>query len=112
MYIVEHACYAKCTIPYSRKYWQSLSLAVWPQTDYIKMSAEFKFGGGISGPFIKESCRLLLRHLNKPMSLQIYKKKKQTWQHASVELAAYTSCIEGRECYCMDNVITHNIGGF
>ena len=45
-------------LPYSRKYWQSLSLAVWPQTDYTKMLAEFKFGGGISGRFIKEQCRL------------------------------------------------------
>ena len=62
-------------LPYNWKYWQSLNLAVWPQTDHTKMLAEFKFGGGISGPFIKESCRLLLRHFNKPMSLQIHKKK-------------------------------------
>ena len=29
-----------------------LNLAVWPQTDRKKILAEFKFGGGVSGPFI------------------------------------------------------------
>ena len=30
-------------LPYSRKYWQSLNLAVWPQTKRKKILAEFKF---------------------------------------------------------------------
>ena len=70
-------CYSNLLIsliPYSQKYWRSLNSAVWPQTDHTKI-LEFKFGGGISGPFIKERCRLSLEVLdNKAMSLQIYKK--------------------------------------
>ena len=42
-------------ILYSWKYWPSLNLAVWPQTNPKK---KIKFGGGISGLFIKESCHL------------------------------------------------------
>ena len=45
-------------LPYSQKYWRSLKLVVWPQTDHKNIWAEFKFGSGISGPFIKEFCRL------------------------------------------------------
>ena len=52
-------------ILYSRnqKYWLSLSLAVWPQTNCTKILVEFKFDGGISGRFIKELCRLSLEVL-------------------------------------------------
>ena len=38
-------------------------LEVWPQINFKKILAEFKFGGGISSPFIKEHCRLLLEVL-------------------------------------------------
>ena len=34
-----------------------------PQSDCKKILAEFKFGGGVSGPFIKEHCCLLLEVL-------------------------------------------------
>ena len=43
-------------ILYSRKYWQPLNLVARPQTDWKIYS---KFGGGVSGPFIKERCCLL-----------------------------------------------------
>ena len=33
-------------------------MAVWPQTDRIKILVEFKFGSG--GPFIKQHCHLSL----------------------------------------------------
>ena len=33
-------------------------LVVWPQTNHKKVMAEFKFGGGVSGLFVKERCRL------------------------------------------------------
>ena len=32
-------------IPYSRKYWRSINLAVWPPRRYVVILAEFKFGG-------------------------------------------------------------------
>ena len=35
-------------ILYDRKYWQSLNLAVWFQTEREKVVTEFKFGGGAS----------------------------------------------------------------
>ena len=60
-------------VPYSRKYLWSLNLAVWPQTDHEKILAEFKFDGSVSGPFIKERCRLSLEVLEQ--SVQIYKNK-------------------------------------
>ena len=41
-------------IPYNGKYWQSLHLVIWPQSDGKKFLAKFKFGGGTSGPFIKD----------------------------------------------------------
>ena len=37
-------------------------MVVWPQTDH-KKKIKIKFGGGISGPFIKECCRLSLEVL-------------------------------------------------
>ena len=42
---------------------RSLNLAVWPQTDRKKIRVEFKFGGDISGPFIRERYRLSLEVL-------------------------------------------------
>ena len=50
-------------IPYSQKYWQSLNLAVFPETDRRKILAGFKFGSGVSGPFIKGHCCLSLEGL-------------------------------------------------
>ena len=50
-------------IPYSRKFIGGSYLAVWPQSDCKKILAEFKFGGGVSGLFIKEHCCLLLEVL-------------------------------------------------
>lgn len=50
----------KCSIPYNRKCQWSLNLAVWTQTDHKKILAEFKFGSGASGPFIREHCSLSL----------------------------------------------------
>ena len=35
-------------LPYNRKYWRSLNLAVWPQTERKNILAEFKFSGGAS----------------------------------------------------------------
>ena len=32
-------------LPYSRKYWRSINLAVWPPRRYVVILAEFKFGG-------------------------------------------------------------------
>ena len=51
-------------ILYSRKHWPSLNLAVWPHKKKIK------FGGGISGPFIKERCRLSLEQNHEFANLQ------------------------------------------
>ena len=48
---------------YSWKYWRSINLAVWPKTDHKNILVEFKFGGGVSGPFIKERCCLSLEAL-------------------------------------------------
>ena len=36
---------------------------VWPQTNHKRILAEFKFGRGVSGPFIKERCRLSVEAL-------------------------------------------------
>ena len=55
--------YSFSKLPYSWKYWPSLNSAVWPQTDCKKTLVEFKFGGGISDPFIKERCHLSLEVL-------------------------------------------------
>ena len=41
----------------------ALNLAVWPQTNCQKILAEFKFGSGVSGPFIKQRCHLSLEAL-------------------------------------------------
>ena len=59
---------------YSQKYWWSLSLAVWPQTDRKNILAEFKFGGGVAGPFIKECCCLSLEVLEQSHEFTNYKK--------------------------------------
>ena len=63
-------------IPYSRKYWWSLNLVVWPQTNRKKILAEFKFGSGVSGPFIKERCRLSLEVLEQSHELAILQEIK------------------------------------
>ena len=34
-------------LPYSRKYWRSLNLAVWPQTMFFTLYLDFKFGGRV-----------------------------------------------------------------
>ena len=60
-------------IPYSQKYWQSLNLAVLPETDRKKILAEFKFGSGVSGPFIKEHCCLSLEVLEQSNELAKYR---------------------------------------
>ena len=36
---------------------------VWPQTDRKNILVKFKFGGGVSGSFIEESCHLSLEVL-------------------------------------------------
>ena len=50
-------------IQYSQKYWRSLNSALWPHTNREQILAEFKFGGGGSGPLTKERCHLLLEVL-------------------------------------------------
>ena len=39
--LFQYAMWYELDIPHSRKYWQSLNLAVWPQTDHKKIMAEF-----------------------------------------------------------------------
>ena len=66
-------------------------MAVRPQSDCKKILAEFKFGGGVSGPFIKEHCHLLLEVLEQSHEFE----NLQNQQHASTELATCTAHIEG-----------------
>ena len=114
------------SIPYSRKYWRSLSLVVWPQTKRKKILAEFKFGGGIVLRHHKHCACIYqgalpsscLRYLNNAVSSQIY--KKYNWQHASVELGICTARVEGHRAgqrallhaYIICVVGENNIGGF
>ena len=68
-------------------------MAVRPQSDCKKILAEFKFGGGVSGPFIKEHCHLLLEVLEQSHEFE----NLQNQQRASAELATCTAHIEGHQ---------------
>ena len=48
-------------------------MAVRPQTEGKKILAEFKFGSGVSGPFIKEHCCLSLEVLEQSNELAKYR---------------------------------------
>ena len=91
-------------IPYNQKYWQSLDLALWPQTERKKIIAEILIWlwhlSSVLHPH--KHCMLVyqrvlsssrLRYLNKAVNLQIC--KKQNWQSASAELATFTTWEEG-----------------
>ena len=56
---------------------------------------EFKFGGGVSGLFIKECWGLLLETLEQSQEFANLQEIK-LWQCASAELATCTACEEGR----------------
>ena len=77
---------------------------VWPQTDCKKILAEFKFGGGASGPLIKEHVAVShLRYLNKAMSFA-------NLQEINSYMCSLCRGGGGRcsqEYYCMHYVITH-----
>ena len=112
-------------IPYSRKYWRSLNLAVWPQTESKKYWQNLNL---MVMPhsvlhhhqhcvFIRQCSHPLA--LNKAMSSQIY--KKYNWQHPSTELEICTACVD--RCWARSRVLQHalrhyalgrgnNIGGF
>ena len=103
---------------YSRIYWWSLNLAVWPQTEFKKISVELKFGVASQVSLSRSIVVSHLRYLNKAMNRQIY--KKYNWQSASAKLTTCTATQRGagrdQECYCMHYIITrcvqNNIGGF
>ena len=91
-------------IPYSRKYWRSLNLVVWPQTERKKywrnlnlavalrsVKRHYKHCERVYQGALPSSC---LRYLNKAVSSQIY--KKYNWQHVNDELAIRTACEKGR----------------
>ena len=93
-----------CELPYSRKYWRSLNLAVWSQVAEIKILADlnltvalrsvichYKHCEHVYQGALPSSC---LRYLNKAVSSQIY--KKYNWQHINDELAIRTACEKGR----------------
>ena len=61
----------KCSIPYNRKCQRPLNLAVWTQTDHTKILAEFKFGSGASGSFIREHCSLSLEVQGHPFAANL-----------------------------------------
>ena len=103
LYISMHVCY-NFNISNSRKYWQSLNLAVWPQTERKKywrnlnlavalrsVIRHYKHCERVYQGALPSSC---LRYLNKAMSSQIY--KKYNCQHVNDELAIRTACEKGR----------------
>ena len=54
-----------------------------PKLTIKKILAEFKFGGGASGPFFKEHCHLSLEILEQSLEFTNIK----NFKHASAELA-------------------------
>ena len=117
-------------IPYSRKYWRSLNLAVWSQVVEIKILANLNLAVALRSVIhhykhcervyqgaLPSSC---LRYLNKAVSSHIY--KKYNWQHVNDELAIRTACEKGRRTgpRALQHVLClthcgrgqHNIGGF
>ena len=91
-------------IPYSRKYWWSLNLAVWLQTKHKKywrnlnlavaprsVLRHYKHCERVYQGVLPSS---RLRYLNKAVSLQIY--KKYNLQHANDKVAICTACVERR----------------
>ena len=117
-------------IPYSRKDWRSLNLAVWSQAAEIKILADLNLAVALRSVIhhykhcecvyqgaLPSSC---LRYLNKAVSSQIY--KKYNWQHVNDELAIRTACEKGRRTgpralqhvLCLTNCGRDqlNIGGF
>ena len=117
-------------LPYIRKYWRSLNLAVWSQATKIKILADlslvvalrsiirhYKHYERVYQGALPSSC---LMYLNKAVSSQIY--KKHNWQHVNDELAICTACEKGRRTgpRALQHVLClthcgggqHNIGGF
>ena len=124
---VSYICHS---LPYSRKYWRSLNLAVWSQAAEIKILANLNLAVALRSVIrhykhcervcqgaLPSSC---LRYLNKAVSSQIY--KKYNWQHVNDELAIHTACEKGRRtgpralqhilCLTHCGCGQHNIGGF
>ena len=100
-YPLHHKVHA-CHIPYSRKYWRSLNLAVWSQAAKIKILAELNLAVALRSVICHSHCERVyqralpsscLRYLNKAVSSQIY--KKYNWQHVNNELAIRTACEKG-----------------
>ena len=100
-------------IPYSRKYWRSLNLAV----VLCSVIRHYEHCERVYQGALPSSC---LRYLNKSVSSQIY--KKYNWQHVNDELAIRTACEKGRRTgpRALQHVLClthcrrgqHNIGGF
>ena len=81
--------------PNSWKYWRSLNMAAWPQTDRKRTLAQFKFGSGVSGLFIEEHCHLLLEALKQSHEFTNLQEMKLA---ACLRWASYMySCVEGRQ---------------
>ena len=121
-----------CQLPYSRKYWRSLNLAVWSQAAKIKILADLNLAVVLCSVIRHyKHCECVyqgalpsssLRYLNKAVSSQIH--KKYDWQHVKDELELYVQLAKrgaGRDqerysmhvlCLTHCGCGQHNIGGF
>ena len=114
---VRPLCMDDFYLPYSRKYWRSLNLAVWSQAAKIKILADlnltvalrsvirhYKHCERVYQGVLPSFC---LRYLNKAVGSQIY--KKYNWQHVNDELAIRTArekgAGRGQERYSMYYVL-------
>ena len=106
-----------CEVPFNRKYWSSLNLEVWPQTEQNKILVEFKFGGGASHSVLhhRKYCTCVYQKALLSSCLRLYLNQTvsswNNWQRASAELAVCTARVEecqvGQRCYCKHYVIIH-----
>ena len=108
-------------IPYSRKYWQTLNLAVWSQAAEIKILADLNLAVAL---------RSVIRHYSGSVDslllevdlLEQSREFANNWQHVNDELAICTACEKGRRTgpRALQHVLylthcgrsQHNIGGF
>ena len=98
-------------IQYSQKYWRSLNSALWPHTNREQILAEFKFGGGGSGPLTKERCHLLLEVLKQSHEFTNLQQTKRTLAPSQLHVQQCRGVPVGAKntMYCMHNVIMHCI---
>ena len=78
-------------IPYGRKYWQSLNLAVWPASRRNKNIGGFKFGGG--WPCVRAPCPLTYVIYHKCVKSNI--KCRRSGAHAADQRGRF--CVEDGE---------------